>query len=424
MWDEEDGFFYDLLRLPDGSADPAAGALDGRPAAAGRRHRVRARGDRALSRSCSTSAAGLHRPAPERDARCCPPGGSAASAGDHLLALFDEPRLRRILARLLDEDEFLSPYGIRSLSRHHADHPFELRRRRPAVRASPYLPAESDSGMFGGNSNWRGPIWFPINALIIRALLNLYVGYGDEFTVECPTGSGVRMTLFEVAREISDRLTRIFLPDADGRRPCYGGQHDLRRRRALARPGHVLRVLPRRQRRRPRRQPPDRLDRAGRGVPEPVRRPDRRRTCWTDGMAGVLPHDGRDGGAANDRLAVRAGRSTRSTPGRGWPSCGGGSAGGRRSATCPPRSGTTVAPPGAGRGVADGGVGTQPGRAGDRPAERGAAAGVPRRAAGPGARGRGRVAVLRAPLRRRRAAGRPGRAGGGPGRAGAGAACG
>ncbi|MET0419539.1 MAG: glucosidase, partial [Actinoplanes sp.] len=87
-----------------------------------------------------------------------------------------------------------------------------------------YQPAESDSGMFGGNSNWRGPVWFPVNALMIRALLNLYVAYGDEFTVECPTGSGVKMTLFEVAREISDRLMRIFLPGPDGHRPCYGGQ--------------------------------------------------------------------------------------------------------------------------------------------------------------------------------------------------------
>jgi hypothetical protein len=143
--------------------------------------------------------------------------------GNHILALFDEPRLRRILARLLDEGEFLSPYGIRSLSRRHAEHPFGLEVDGQWYQV-PYLPAESDSGMFGGNSNWRGPIWFPMNALIIRALLNLYVAYGDAFTVECPTGSGVRLTLFEVAREISDRLTAIVLPDAAGHRPCYGGQ--------------------------------------------------------------------------------------------------------------------------------------------------------------------------------------------------------
>jgi hypothetical protein len=112
---------------------------------------------------------------------------------------------------------------VRSLSRHHAEHPFglEVDGRRYDVS---YLPAESDTGMFGGNSNWRGPIWFPMNALIIRALLNLHVCYGDEFTVECPTGSGRHMTLYEVAREISDRLMRIFLPAAGGHRPCYGGQ--------------------------------------------------------------------------------------------------------------------------------------------------------------------------------------------------------
>jgi hypothetical protein len=142
--------------------------------------------------------------------------------GHYVLALFDEPRLRRILNRLLDEDEFLSPHGIRSVSRYHAEHPYGLDVDGRHFEVS-YLPAESDTGMFGGNSNWRGPIWVPMNVLIIRALLNLYVGYGDDFTIECPTGSGNQMTLFEVAREISDRLTRIFVPDAEGRRPCYGG---------------------------------------------------------------------------------------------------------------------------------------------------------------------------------------------------------
>ncbi len=124
---------------------------------------------------------------------------------------------------MLDEEEFLSPYGIRALSKFHDEHPFEFRVGDQVYRVS-YQPAESDSGMFGGNSNWRGPVWFPVNALMIRALLNLYVAYGEDFTVECPTGSGRHMTLFEVAREISDRLTRIFLPDSLGRRPCYGGQ--------------------------------------------------------------------------------------------------------------------------------------------------------------------------------------------------------
>jgi hypothetical protein len=152
-----------------------------------------------------------------------PPATSTSRPATYLLALFDERRLRRILARLLDEDEFFGPYGIRSLSKFHEAHPFEFDVGGARYRVR-YTPAESDSGMFGGNSNWRGPVWFPVNALMIRALLNLYAAYGDDLTVECPTGSGVKMTLFEVAREISDRLTAIFLPGPDGARPCYGGQ--------------------------------------------------------------------------------------------------------------------------------------------------------------------------------------------------------
>jgi len=123
---------------------------------------------------------------------------------------------------MLDESEFLSDYGIRSLSRRHAQQPFVFR-----VGAQdysvPYLPAESDTGMFGGNSNWRGPIWLPVNGLIIRALLQYYAYYGDEFTIECPTGSGNRMTLYQVAEEIARRLASIFLRDASGRRPVYAG---------------------------------------------------------------------------------------------------------------------------------------------------------------------------------------------------------
>jgi len=131
-------------------------------------------------------------------------------------------RLRRILSRMLDEDEFLSPYGIRALSRYHEAHPyvFPVQGRDYVVN---YVPAESDSGMFGGNSNWRGPVWMPVNALIIRALLSFYLYYGDHFKVECPAGSGRMMNLFEVAKEIAGRLTRIFLRDEHGRRPVYGG---------------------------------------------------------------------------------------------------------------------------------------------------------------------------------------------------------
>ncbi len=123
---------------------------------------------------------------------------------------------------MLDESEFLSPYGIRSISRYHLEHPYVFTAGGQEFRVQ-YAPAESDSGMFGGNSNWRGPIWMPINVLLIRSLLNLYQYYGDDFRVECPTGSGKLMNLFEVSKEIAERLTRIFVRDEHGRRPVYGG---------------------------------------------------------------------------------------------------------------------------------------------------------------------------------------------------------
>ena len=129
---------------------------------------------------------------------------------------------------MLDENEFLSPYGIRSLSRYHAEHPYVFTVGGQEYRVS-YLPAESDSGMFGGNSNWRGPIWMPVNALIIRALMHYFSYYGDNFKIECPTGSGKLMNLFEVAREIANRLTRIFLRDESGRRPVFGGAEKFQR---------------------------------------------------------------------------------------------------------------------------------------------------------------------------------------------------
>ena len=122
-----------------------------------------------------------------------------------MAALVNENRLRRILTRMLDENEFLSPYGIRALSKYHDEHPFIVHVEGQEYRVN-YLPAESDTGMFGGNSNWRGPIWMPVNALLIRALLSFYLYYGDNFKIECPTGSGKLMNLFEVAREIANRL--------------------------------------------------------------------------------------------------------------------------------------------------------------------------------------------------------------------------
>jgi hypothetical protein len=143
-------------------------------------------------------------------------------AGRRLASILDETKLRRVLARMLDENEFLSAYGIRSLSRFHADHPYVIRVGGQEYRVS-YLPAESDTGMFGGNSNWRGPIWMPVNGLIVRALLQYYLYYGDDFKVECPTGSGRSMTLYQVAEEIARRNANLFLKDKDGRRAVYGG---------------------------------------------------------------------------------------------------------------------------------------------------------------------------------------------------------
>ena len=213
LWDEQDGFFYDVLRRPDGSSRPAEGALARRADAAGRGDRHRPGGAHRVPR-VGQGAAGFLARHPAVTAALWGHGRQAEATGPVLFALFDETRLRRILARMLDEEEFLGPHGIRSVSRWHAEHPYVFKVDGQEYRVG-YLPAESDTGMFGGNSNWRGPVWFPINVMLIRALLNLHVFFGDEFTVECPTGSGQQLNLYEVAREISDRLTGTFL---EGRR--------------------------------------------------------------------------------------------------------------------------------------------------------------------------------------------------------------
>jgi len=148
--------------------------------------------------------------------------GFTGHAGRRLLSPLTRTKLESILSYLLDENEFLSPYGIRALSRYHLEHPFVFHAGGQEHRVQ-YLPAESNTGMFGGNSNWRGPIWMPVNALIVRSLLHLYTFYGDDLKVECPTGSGNRVNLFEVAKEISRRLSSIFLRDASGCRPVHGG---------------------------------------------------------------------------------------------------------------------------------------------------------------------------------------------------------
>ncbi|OHB32465.1 MAG: glucosidase [Desulfuromonadaceae bacterium GWC2_58_13] len=222
MWDEEDGFYYDLLCLPDGSSQrlkvrSMVGLL---PMCATTviEKRQREHLPRALAQMMERM-----RRMPELTATMHPTGpGHLGMAERGLIALVNPERLRRILEKMLDENEFLGPCGIRSLSKFHEKNPFILHVNGEEFRVD-YLPAESNTGMFGGNSNWRGPVWMPVNAMIIRALLNFYLYYGDTFTIDCPTGSGNRMNLFEVAREISDRLTRIFLRDEHGRRPVYGG---------------------------------------------------------------------------------------------------------------------------------------------------------------------------------------------------------
>jgi hypothetical protein len=204
MWDEEDGFYYDVLRLPDGST-----------------RRLKVRSMVGLLPLCATAViepwqreraprAGAIlrerlRRMPELLDSIHPTGpGHLGYAERGIAALVNPDRLRRILSRMLDENEFLSPFGIRALSRYHAEHPYIVNVRGQEYRVN-YLPAESDTCMFGGNSNWRGPIWMPVNALLIRALLTYYLYYGDTFKVECPTGSGKLMNLFEVAREIAQR---------------------------------------------------------------------------------------------------------------------------------------------------------------------------------------------------------------------------
>jgi hypothetical protein len=222
MWDEEDGFYYDLLRLPDGGAT-----------------RLKVRSLVGLLPLCATTViekqqrelvpratAGILKRLgrmPELMNTIHPTGpGHLGVAERGLLALLPPERLSRILTKMLDENEFLGPHGIRSISRFHERNPYVLHVGGQEYRVD-YQPAESNSGMFGGNSNWRGPVWMPVNAMIIRALLNFYLYYGDNFKIECPTGSGKMMNLFEVSKDLAGRLTRTFTRDANGRRPVYGG---------------------------------------------------------------------------------------------------------------------------------------------------------------------------------------------------------
>jgi hypothetical protein len=223
MWDSKEGFFYDLLHFPNGDA-----------------MRLKVRSMVGLLPLCASSvfeADGVlarhprlqelvdlfKKRHPDLLKHIAPADGKFVGYADRrLLSVCNKEKIERVLGYMLDENEFFGPYGIRSLSKYHQDHPFVFNLSGQEFKVQ-YLPAESNNGMFGGNSNWRGPVWMPVNTLLIRGLLNLYQFYGDDFKVECPTGSGKYMTLFEVSKEIAQRLSSIFLRDENGRRPVYGG---------------------------------------------------------------------------------------------------------------------------------------------------------------------------------------------------------
>ena len=226
LWDEQDGFFYDVLHLPNGDHYPlkvrsmvgliplfAVETL--KPELLDRLPGFKRRLEWFID----------NRPDLANNCACMRTKGQE---GRRLLSIADPDRLRRVLSVMLDEKEFLSPYGIRALSRYHHEHPYIFSAVGTEHRVD-YEPAESSTGLFGGNSNWRGPIWFPVNYLIIESLQKFHYYLGDNYKVECPTGSGRMMTLWEVAAELSRRLSRIFLRSPDDRRPVYGGTEKFQR---------------------------------------------------------------------------------------------------------------------------------------------------------------------------------------------------
>jgi len=220
LWDEQDGFYYDVMRMPDGATIPlkvrslvgllplcAATVFD--PEVTEQYPMFAERIEGFVHAFADAVPSLTHLPGPNPEGR-------------RMTSLVDEPRLRRILAIMLDEQEFLGPHGIRAISRRHLEQPciFDWGGQEYNVH---YLPAESDTGMFGGNSNWRGPVWFPMNLIILRGLAQLHRYYGDRLKVECPTGSGHEMNLLEVAIEIGTRLATTFTEDEHGLRPVFGG---------------------------------------------------------------------------------------------------------------------------------------------------------------------------------------------------------
>jgi hypothetical protein len=226
LWNETDGFYYDVLHLPDDrqielkvrsmvGLIPLFAVATLEPETLKQLPNFKKRMEWFIH----------NRPDLRHNVACMETPGMGAK---RLLAIASADKLKRILQKMLDESEFLGDYGIRALSRHHADHPYIFYTNGMASRVD-YEPAESTNGLFGGNSNWRGPIWFPVNFLLIESLQKFHHYLGDDFKVECPTGSGKMLTLWEVAAELSQRLASIFLPDSTGQRPVYGGSEQFQR---------------------------------------------------------------------------------------------------------------------------------------------------------------------------------------------------
>ncbi|UBF30721.1 glucosidase (plasmid) [Kovacikia minuta CCNUW1] len=220
LWNEQDGFYYDVLHLPDDrqielkvrsmvGLIPLFAVETLEPETLQQLPNFKKRLEWFIQ----------NRPDLRKNVACMETMGMGAR---RLLAIASQEKLRRILQKMLDESEFLGDYGIRAVSRYHADNPYIFYANGMECRVD-YEPAESSSGLFGGNSNWRGPVWFPVNFLLVESLQKFHHYLGDEFKVECPTGSGQMLTLWEVASELSQRLTRIFLRNSAGQRPVYGG---------------------------------------------------------------------------------------------------------------------------------------------------------------------------------------------------------
>jgi hypothetical protein len=223
LWCDDDGFYYDQLHVGDEHKALRIRSLVGViPLIAAevldestfeRLHGFRKRMNWFLTNRADLA----------RHIACMEPRMGEDAGLQRLLAIPTRERLQRVLGYVLDESEFLSPHGIRSVSRVHKDRPYELDVHGEIHRVD-YVPAEGTTGLFGGNSNWRGPIWFPINYLVLEALERYHHFYGDDLKVECPVGSGRLLNLQQVAEELQDRLARLFLPDAAGQRPCHGGE--------------------------------------------------------------------------------------------------------------------------------------------------------------------------------------------------------